>query len=78
MERFKIKAFGMLAEKLPASEFEFPYYDNSEDLLKELKTEYPELQDLKFSLAVDKQLIQEKQHLNGNEEIALLPPFSGG
>lgn len=78
MERFKIKAFGMLAEKLPASEFEFSYHENTEELLEGLKEEYPELQNLKFSLAVDKQLIQEKQHLNGNEEIALLPPFSGG
>ncbi len=78
MERFKIKAFGMLAEKLPGSEFEFPYYEDSEKLINELQKKYPELQDLKFSLAVDKQLIQQKHRLNGNEEIALLPPFSGG
>ena len=68
----------MLAEKLPASEFEFPYRENSEALLKALKTEYPQLESLNFSLAVDKQIIQNKTGLNGNEEIALLPPFSGG
>ncbi|MFO8147115.1 MAG: MoaD/ThiS family protein [Bacteroidota bacterium] len=78
MEQFKIKAFGILAEKLPASEFEFPYYEDSETLVNKLKEEFPELKNLKFSLAVDKQLIQQKHHLNGNEEIALLPPFSGG
>ena len=78
MKSFKIKAFGMLAEKLPASEFDFSYYENTEELIKELKRKFPELQDLKFSVAVDKQLIHERHHLNGNEEIALLPPFSGG
>lgn len=68
----------MLAEKLPASEFEFPFQENSEALLKALKIEYPQLESLNFSLAVDKQIIQGKILLNGNEEIALLPPFSGG
>ena len=68
----------MLAEKLPESEFQFPYYENSQELLNALKEEYPQLQNLQFSIAVDKQLIQEKHHLKGNEEIALLPPFSGG
>lgn len=78
MEKFRIKAFGMLAEKLPDSEFEFPYFQDTEELLAGLIEEYPQLKSLKFSLAVDKELVQQKHHLNGNEEIALLPPFSGG
>lgn len=78
MEKFRIKAFGMLAEKLPDSEFEFPYFQDTEELLAGLTKEYPQLKSLKFSLAVDKELVQQKHHLNGNEEIALLPPFSGG
>ncbi len=78
MKIFTIKAFGMLAEKLPSSEFEFPYFEDTKQLLSGLNEEYPELKDLKFSLAVDKQIVHEKHHLNGNEEIALLPPFSGG
>ncbi len=78
MEPFRIKAFGMLAEKLPASEFDFPYFQDTEKLLAGLTGEYPQLKSLNFSIAVDKILVQEKHHLNGNEEIALLPPFSGG
>lgn len=78
MERFRIKAFGMLAETLPAPEFDFPYFRDTEELLAELVEEFPQLKSLKFSLAVDKELVQQKHHLNGNEEIALLPPFSGG
>lgn len=68
----------MLAEKLPQPEFRFPYQKDSDELLKALNKEYPFLEDLKFSLAVDKKLVQERIPLKGNEEIALLPPFSGG
>jgi molybdopterin synthase sulfur carrier subunit len=78
MKPFKIKTFGMLVEKLPEPEFEFPFHENSEALLEALKTEYPQLKPLNFSLAVNRQLVQEKTSLNGKEEIALLPPFSGG
>lgn len=78
MGHFTIKSFGMVAEKLPASEIEFPYCKNTKELLIRLKEEYPHLQQLKFSIAVNKQLAQENIELQGNEEIALLPPFSGG
>jgi molybdopterin synthase sulfur carrier subunit len=78
MEQLNIKAFGMLVEKLPASEFQFAYYQNTKELLHALKKEYPQLESQNFSLAINQQLVQENTALNGNEEIALLPPFSGG
>lgn len=68
----------MLTEKLPATEFYFPYFPDSNALLAGLRKKYPELKSTNFSIAVDKQLVQEKISLTGNEEIALLPPFSGG
>lgn len=68
----------MLAEKLPHREFEFPYQRDSDELLEALGKTFPILEDLKFSLAVDRQLVQKNTQLNGTEEIALLPPFSGG
>lgn len=78
MEQIKIKAFGILAEKLPASEFSFPASSDTEELLNGLRKEYPVLQDHKFSMAVNKKMVQEKTFLKGDEEVALLPPFSGG
>lgn len=68
----------MLVETLPAPEFDFPVYNNTEELLKNLEQEYPQLKEAKYSLTIDKQVVHDKQALNGNEEIALLPPFSGG
>lgn len=78
MKNFTIKTFGILSEKLPTSEFEFPFHGNSEELLEALKDKYPELESLDFSIAIDKQIIHEQTVLEGEEEIALLPPFSGG
>ncbi|APS37406.1 molybdopterin synthase sulfur carrier subunit [Salegentibacter agarivorans] len=78
MEGLTVKAFGMIAEKLPEQEFEFPKKKDTEELLNSLYNEYPDLKELDFSLAVNQQLIQQNTSLEGNEEIALLPPFSGG
>ena len=78
MEQLRIKAFGMLAEKLPESDFTFPACRNTEELLTELTKKYPVLESHKFSLSVDQQMVQENTSLKGDEEIALLPPFSGG
>lgn len=78
MEGLTVKAFGMIAEKLPEPEFKFPKKENTEELLASLYNEYPNLKDLDFSLAVNQQLIQQNTPLEGDEEIALLPPFSGG
>ena len=77
-ENFSIKTFGILTEKLSLSQFEFPFFKDTESLLKALKTNYPILQEMNFSIAVEKRIIQGNTTLNGNEEIALLPPFSGG
>lgn len=78
MEQFKIKTFGLIAEKLPESDFEFPFYENTEELLWALKKEYPQLVSLKFSVAVNKEVVHQNHALQENDEIALLPPYSGG
>lgn len=78
METITVKAFGMVAEKLPEQEFAFPHQKDTETLLENLYREYPKLKDIKFSLAVNRTLVNEKTSLQGGEEIALLPPFSGG
>lgn len=78
MEKLTVKAFGMIAEKLPDQEFQYPPKQDTEELLNSLYTEYPELKNLDFSMAVNRQLVHHKTPLKGNEEIALLPPFSGG
>lgn len=73
-----IKTYGVLAEKFEGGEFPFPYQKDTEALLEQLKDQYPFLKTSSFSLSVDKTIVQGNTALNGNEELALLPPFSGG
>lgn len=78
MGGFTVKTFGILAQKLNQQELELPFCRDTEELKEKIFQLYPNLEDFNFSLAVDKKLVQKPQPLTGNEEIALLPPFSGG
>jgi molybdopterin converting factor small subunit len=73
-----IKAFGMVAEKIGTTEFAMDYSGDSAELLDTLQVKFPELKTVKFTLAVNKKLVNGKQGIPENAEIALLPPFSGG
>lgn len=73
-----IKAFGMVAEKIGTDSLEMENPGSSEALKKRLIDRFPELKTIKFSLALDKKMIQTDAELTSGAEIALLPPFSGG
>lgn len=74
----KIKAFGMIAEKIQTNELDLKYMPDTEVLLGYLHQQYPDLKHLKFSLAVNKKQAIGKTMIPLGAEIALLPPFSGG
>jgi molybdopterin synthase sulfur carrier subunit len=74
----KIKAFGMIAEKLQTNELELQYMPDTEVLLGFLHQQYPDLQNTKFSIAINKKQAVGKTSIPLHAEIALLPPFSGG
>ena len=78
MGGFTVKTFGILTQKLDKQELKLPFCEDTEQLKQQIFQRYPALLNFNFSLAVDKKLVQEPQPLTGNEEIALLPPFSGG
>jgi molybdopterin synthase sulfur carrier subunit len=74
----KIKAFGMVAEKLQTNEMELQYMPDTEVLLGFLHQQFPDLKHIKFSLAVNKKQAVGKTMIPLGAEVALLPPFSGG
>ncbi len=74
----RLKAFGMLAEKLGTDSLEIENPGSSEALRRLLLQQFPALQSLTFRMAVDRKLIQVDTDLTSGQEIALLPPFSGG
>jgi len=78
MGKLKIKAFGMVAEKLPSHELELENIANTDQLLGFLYQQYPDLKNIKFSIAVDRKQVHDNVLLTPDSEVALLPPFSGG
>lgn len=73
-----IKAFGMIAEKIGKESLELENPGTTEALKSLLFDHYPELKTMKFSLAVNKMMVQGDKNLEVGMEVALLPPFSGG
>jgi sulfur-carrier protein len=73
-----IKVFGQLEDITQANEIAVEAVDNTEALLQLLFEKYPALKEKKFKVAINKKMTEEKTMLQSNDEIALLPPFSGG
>ncbi|MDF2158316.1 MoaD/ThiS family protein [Algoriphagus sp. CAU 1675] len=76
--KINIKAFGMIAEKLGNTALEWDACEDTDGLRKELEARFPDLKEMKYSIAINKTLIVGNVRLPEQAEVALLPPFSGG
>jgi len=73
-----VKTFGLLTEKTGQPTLRVDGVMNTSDLLQQLYDRYPVLQELKFAIAVNRKIVHTSTPLSPTDEIALLPPFSGG
>jgi sulfur-carrier protein len=71
-------AFGQIAEITGKSAWKISEVEDTNSLIKKLEEEFPSLVKMKYSIAVNKKVIQENTTINDGDAIALLPPFSGG
>jgi sulfur-carrier protein len=69
--------FGIIAEKAGRERLTIAAADTRE-LRARLVEAMPFLASLSYAIAVDRHMLNGDLPLNGNEEIALLPPFAGG
>jgi molybdopterin synthase sulfur carrier subunit len=74
----KILFFGPLADKVSASAMELEDMQDTDTLMEALHTQYPSLMDIQFSLSVNRKIIHQNTPLHHEDEVACLPPFSGG
>ena len=79
----RIQLFGILREKLKSNNLIIPIQDNSislKELGKYLKELYPSLytNEINFVFAVNKVIRNENVNVTSSDEIALIPPISGG
>lgn len=70
--------FGQLSEVTKTSSLKLADISDTDELQKKLENRFPALAEMTFSIAVNKKMIQQKTILHAEDEVALLPPFSGG
>lgn len=74
----KVLLFGEATERVGTSELIALDFSTVSALKQWLISEYPILDNFQFSVAVNKEIIQEDIVLKDQDEVAILPPFSGG
>lgn len=74
----EILFFGQLTDITGTARIEVPAITDTDALKKVLIEKFPGLQAAKYSIAVNKKIVHEATVLNGQEVVALMPPFSGG
>jgi molybdopterin synthase sulfur carrier subunit len=77
----QIALFGITKEIVgqPEVRYSLPPATKVSDLTDRLKADYPRLQDLRsFFVAVNSEYAEEEYELQENDEVALIPPVSGG
>ncbi|MBK7763598.1 MAG: MoaD/ThiS family protein [Bacteroidetes bacterium] len=51
---------------------------DTDALIDYLQSEYPDLQNHRYVVSLNKKIIQQNTIIHDGDELALLPPFSGG
>jgi molybdopterin synthase sulfur carrier subunit len=79
MDQLQIKSFGMIADVVGSTYILENFNGGDVYLLKSILCEkFPRLRQLTFSIAVNQVISSDHTSISQNDEIALLPPFSGG
>ncbi|REJ81008.1 MAG: MoaD/ThiS family protein [Bacteroidetes bacterium] len=73
-----IQSYGKIAEITGTQVDNIKIPSDTEMLRNLLLEKFPELKNHSFLLAVNRNIVNEKKALSGDEEIAIMPPFSGG
>lgn len=70
--------FGSLTEVIKNQKIDLNEVNDTDALKTYLEHTFPALKQRKYKLALNKNLIQDKQSLHAGDTVAIMPPFSGG
>lgn len=76
--QIEIISFGKVSEFIENQYLELQDIRNIEELKHHLETTFPLLATIKYKLALNKQMVQGNPDLSNSDQIAIMPPFSGG
>ena len=74
----EIISFGKISELMDNQTIEIEGVGNTDELQQYLEKKYPALKEMKYKLALDKNIVQQNAQLKNHDCIAIMPPFSGG
>jgi molybdopterin synthase sulfur carrier subunit len=74
----KIHLFGKLKEMAGSSELMLEGIGDTDELTAEMVKRFPKMSGLPCLIAVDRSIIHSNTKLKEGQELALLPPYSGG
>lgn len=74
----KILAFGAVADVLSSGQMELDNLISTDELRAYFEKKYPTLKSLSYAIAINKKIVLGNVNFNNGDEVALMPPFSGG
>ncbi len=74
----KTNLFGVLADIAESSAIEVEGVTTTNDLVREVQKKFPSFHRINFVVSVNRRVVSAGENISENDEIALLPPFSGG
>jgi len=74
----RLLSFGQVTDITGKDTLKISDVKNTDELNQFLAKAWPQLESIKYSIAVNKKIIQENTQLHDQDTVAILPPFSGG
>lgn len=74
----EIITFGKIAEFMNSQRFTFAGIQDTDGLKQELEKSFPNLANMKYKLALNKNIVHDNLILQHLDTVAIMPPFSGG
>ncbi len=78
MKQIKVLFFGALSELTGKQMEKIELLGGLDELLEIVKQMYPDIKNVKFTAAINQEINSSKKELSNGDEVALLPPFTGG
>ena len=76
--KINVLFFGILSEITEKQNLELTDIVNLRALQSHLWKTYPEIKDMDYRFAINKEIVNGKVEFKDGDEVALLPPFAGG
>jgi molybdopterin converting factor small subunit len=76
--QINLLSFGQIGDITGRGTLKIPNVKTTNELTEFLIKAWPQLQSIKYSIAVNKKIIHENTQLRHEDTVAILPPFSGG